>query len=543
MAARHPVALATLICALVCIPLFARANDEPDEEMPGTSLTVRTGRRVTVVGRAAVPYDPPDPANDPRVEGATLQVFDTGGSAGGDSYDLPAAGWNGLGVPPGSAGFRYRGSAADPCRSAVVKRNVVRATCRGAAITLAPPFAGDAGVILIVGTDSKRYCATFGGTTGKNTTGVLRRRNAPAGPCPSPPGPSTSTTSTTSTTSSTVAASCCGAERITLTSSVGTLQIDNISPSFTFPAGIVTVLDSGPALTGQPECRHDVLVPAGGFTIPNFEVPGVNYCAALTTTGCASGGADGKGALWDGGGNAGLAITNVTKEADTADGVCDTTTIVAGTCSGGPNNGNPCAVHPDCQGGTCVGGSGCTTLGAGANTLGQLVTTRTASASAGLRAAVDIPGQIFVWADATCSPAQTPGCCASATYDPPADIEVFTVDFILSPTTDVATGAFVDMNGNLCRRAGAGFDTLMPNGPRSQTGSPLAGPCCTPGQGATLAAVGVLFSGTAPFYDVGFRITSPVSVTSCGAPAAGSCVLTTDPCLGSPSEAFLEPPG
>ena len=201
-------------------------------------------------------------------------------------------------------------------------------------------------------------------------------------------------------------------------------------------------------------------------------------------------------------------------------------------------------MHPDCPGGSCVGASGCTTLGAGANTLGQLVTTRTASASGGLRTTVDIPGQMFVWADATCSPTVTPGCCASATYNPPdGDIEVFASNFILSPTTDVATGAFVDMNGDGCRRAGAGFRRPLPDGPRSLTGSPLAGPCCTGGQGATLTAVGVVFSGNAPLYDFGFRLTIPVTVTSCGAPAAGSCVLTTDPCLGSPSGAFLEPPG
>jgi hypothetical protein len=499
MTARHGVVLAILISGLVCVPVSAGANDEPDEEMPGTSLTVRTGSRVTVVGRTASPYDLPDPANDPRVEGATLQVFDTGGSGGADTYALPAAGWIGLGMPPGSAGFRYRGSAADPCRSVTIKRNVVRATCRGAAITLAPPFGGDAGVILTVGTDSKRYCATFGGTTSKNTPGVLRRRNAPAEPCASPPVPTTSTTSTTSTT----LPPCCGAERITLTSGPGTLQISGAPALPIVPAGLVAVLDSGPVVTGQPECRHDVLVPAGGFTVPNIGVPYLGWCMALTATGCASGGTDGKGTLWDGNGAAGLGITNVTKEADTSDATCNP----PGTCP----------------------------VGAGANTLGQITTTRTASASGGLRTSVDIPGRMLLWSDIDCNPQMTPDCCATATYNPAHnDVAVFAVDFILSPTTDVATGAFVDLNADGCRRAGAGFNFDMPgsDGPTSLTGSPLAGPCCTPGQEGTLVAVGVIFSGGPLFFDFGFKITSPMTVTSCGVSAGGSCVLTTDPCLG-----------
>jgi len=52
--------------------------------------------------------------------------------------------------------------------------------------------------------------------------------------------------------------------------------------------------------------------------------------------------------------------------------------------------------------------------------------------------------------------------------------------------------------------------------------------------------VGIGFSGGAPLYDLGFQSTIPTTVASCGVSAGGSCVLTTDPCLGSPSGAFLD---
>ena len=40
---------------------------------------------------------------------------------------------------------------ADPCRSVLVKTKVIRYTCKGTAVTIAPPPNGDLGIILSVG--------------------------------------------------------------------------------------------------------------------------------------------------------------------------------------------------------------------------------------------------------------------------------------------------------------------------------------------------------------------------------------------------------
>jgi hypothetical protein len=85
----------------------------------------------------------------------------------------------------------------------------------------------------------------------------------------------------------------------------------------------------------------------------------------------------------------------------------------------------------------------------------------------------------------------------TSTYHPAdGDLLITQFDFILSPTTGTARGAFVDLNGDGCRRAGAGFDAAPPgaDGPK------------------TLA---------------------------CGSPGGASCTVTSDPCQGSPSGAFL----
>jgi hypothetical protein len=500
------VALAGVV--LVARPLVA--SDEPDELMPGKVTVIKgPGILAKFVAKPApaTTFALPAAFNDPTVEGGTLAMFDTLSGAGGDTYALPAAGWKGLGNPPGASGFKFSGVLVpgNSCRVVLIKKTVVKGVCRGTGVTLSPPFAGDVGIILTAGTDSKRYCATFGGSTVINSPGKVIRKNSPAVACPT-----TTTTTTTSTTTTTI--DCCGAERITFTTTAGTLRVDNIV-TIPFPGGVVLTLDTTAATVGLPECRHDVIVPAGGLSIPSFDFPGTGFCTSFTSLGCESGGADGKGSLWDGAGSAGLALTNVTKQADTSDGVC-----------------NP-------------PGQICNTGGAGSNTLGKIVTTRSASSSSGIRTEVGARIREITWLDSVCNSAETPGCCTTSAYNPgDGDLLIFQYDAILGLTTDVATGAFVDMNADTCKRAGVGFDSAAPgaDGPKSKTGSPAAGPCCTAGQGASLAAVGETFSGSPPFFDLGFQLTMPATVSSCGVPAGGSCVLTTDACLGSPSGAFLD---
>jgi hypothetical protein len=313
---------------------------------------------------------------------------------------------------------------------------------------------------------------------------------------------------------------------------VGTLVVDNLAP-FAFPSGVTTTLDTS-AASGGAECVHDVIVPGGGFSVPNFDIPALNYCSSVTPNGCESGTGQGAGTLWDGNGTPGVALTDVTASADTADGVCDTTAITQGTCTGGANNGNPCVQPPDCPGGTCTGAAGCTTApsGAGGNTLGDIDRTVAASPGGGVRSLIDIPVHSLTWSDSVCSPAITPGCCPTSTYNPgDGDLVITEFDFVLRPSTGTATGLFADQNGNLCKRAGSGFSNPTPDGPQSLTGAAATGPCCVPGQATTVVSVGIGFSGGAPLFDLGFKSTIPNTVASCGSPGAETCTVTTDACL------------
>ena len=208
------VALVLLTMVLAARP--TGAADQPDELMPGGSVLIRYGVVAKFVSKPAVTFDLPDASNSPAVEGATLSIFDTGSTVT-DVYTLPSGGWKGLGSPAGSRGWKYRGAGTipDPCRIVLVKQNIVKAVCKGRGVELTPPFDGDAGIRLAVGTDTKNYCARFGGTPIRNDASLFKAKNAPApGACPIPNVGTTTTSSTIfgSTTSTTIdpMAPCCG---------------------------------------------------------------------------------------------------------------------------------------------------------------------------------------------------------------------------------------------------------------------------------------------------------------------------------------------
>ncbi len=196
-----------LVLAAVLSGGTALAADEPDELMPGRIALIRTGSIAKFVSKPVTPalFDLPDPSNDPTTEGgSSLSIFDTGGSET-DTYTLPQSGWKGLGSPPGSRGYKYKGlgSIADPCRVVLVKQKVVKAVCKGAGVQMTTPFGGNIGIVLNVGSDTKRYCAEFGGAVVKSTATILKRKSAAApGACPTPGGGGTSTSTSTTTSSS-----------------------------------------------------------------------------------------------------------------------------------------------------------------------------------------------------------------------------------------------------------------------------------------------------------------------------------------------------
>ena len=207
-----------IVAALACIASIlaapADAADQPDELMPGRVVLIKNAQVFKFVSKppTGMTFDLPDETNDPTAEGGELEVFDDDPFRPVSAdFALPSSGWKGLGNPAGSKGYKYKGAGTltDPCRVVLVKEKVV-AVCKGSGVTLPTPFLGQVGIVLTVGTDSKRYCASFGGATMRHDDSVLKRKDAPPPDvCPldlnsSTTIPSTSSTSSTvSTTSST----------------------------------------------------------------------------------------------------------------------------------------------------------------------------------------------------------------------------------------------------------------------------------------------------------------------------------------------------
>ncbi len=143
--------------------------------LPGKLLRLHAHR---VPGEAA----PPE-ASDPRLEGAVLRVADLGEHSELE-FALPATGWKRLGKHAGSSYHdRGAGSVTDPCRSVVVTKHHVRATCRGPAIEIPLPATGDIFVQLAIGDFGQRFCASFGGKTLRNSAKRLLRFDPPPSTC------------------------------------------------------------------------------------------------------------------------------------------------------------------------------------------------------------------------------------------------------------------------------------------------------------------------------------------------------------------------
>jgi cysteine-rich repeat protein len=190
MTKRPVLVFALLLCALSSRTTLA--SDEPDALLPGKVVVIKPGRLFKFVAKppSGGTFALPGAGNDPRMEGASLRVRDTGVPSGGDdSYLLPPQtaplGWKGLGTPAGARGFKYKGagSPTDPCTTVLVKPNVIKAVCKGTGVGLTLPFGGDVAIGLTVGADSKRYCATFGGDLVKSESDILKRTGAPATAC------------------------------------------------------------------------------------------------------------------------------------------------------------------------------------------------------------------------------------------------------------------------------------------------------------------------------------------------------------------------
>jgi hypothetical protein len=338
---------------------------------------------------------------------------------------------------------------------------------------------------------------------------------------------------------------CCAPARIVTTSGSGILQVATLPP-FPFPPGVQTTIDAGSA---DPDCKHNGVVPAGGFTVPVFCIPALGYTSHVEAQGCEAGSGDGTAMVWDAA--ATCADSDVSRVGDTSD-----------------PDGNSCGTL----------GTGCTTTagGAGFDSAGNINTTRgdTVCDGPGVHTQLDIPVISTTWNDND----GTPDCPDEDGMFDGGDLLVSQFNFILSPTTGTSNADFTDLNGDSCSFAGNGPDHVkhcaapeldrpcqtnlhcghcsvttaqdcsapgvLSGCPASETcvagtcldgaltGSPAPGPCCTVGQVTTVVASGMAFSGGDPLRDLIFQNAVPASITSCGSPGGDTCgTLTSNVCL------------
>ena len=350
-----------------------------------------------------------------------------------------------------------------------------------------------------------------------------------------------------------------------------------------FPTGVQTVFTVG-AADSFPTCEHDVCVPCGNPNASCAGIPGceAKHCQAGTrvgmqcttddtdaTTGCPGAICPGcctfdnaNGCIPRGtqgccnqpgfivptffvnilGGlcsrvdqiACGIGVVNtsnpqtgdneVTKNADTSDPGADCTYGTVDDCSSSTSNG---AICTGCPGGVCVA---CTLAGQGVDYKGKIVSTigNGSPDANGIHYRLTTPELSTTWTDGQ-SPAGT--CANGSTYD---DGELLVSQLVLQaqPTTAGATGSFVDMNGDGCKRQGSGF--IAPT--NAATDGPITvGPSPGPlkpqpyngSSGAVSAAVSEVFSGpNSPIRDIGFVAITPQQPIATHSAVSCSCTPT-----------------
>ncbi|MFI5316545.1 MAG: lysyl oxidase family protein [Myxococcota bacterium] len=171
---------------VISTPIVLQREPLSDESLEGGSLVLKPGDALHVSARAPARLDLADSHGDPTHTGATLYVFDTG-SAENIGFGLPASGWKRLGPAHKPRAFRYRGDGSDddPCKSVLVTRGGVRASCKlnGSHTVFKLPAQGDLLVQLRLGIEDRRVCVTFGGKTVRNDAAMVKRRGAELASC------------------------------------------------------------------------------------------------------------------------------------------------------------------------------------------------------------------------------------------------------------------------------------------------------------------------------------------------------------------------
>ena len=231
-----------------------------------------------------------------------------------------------------------------------------------------------------------------------------------------------------------------------------------------------------------------------GFVLPALLIPGFNFCTRVSQNDCGFGVVNGS--------NPQAGDNEVKKEADTSDPGPD---CQYGTLDDMPSPGKPCD--------NSAGGQG-------SDTAGRIkVSKGNGSAdTSGIHFRMLTPGLSTTWSD-------TQGCGPDATFDA-GEALINQLNLAAEPTSAGATGAFVDLNGDTCKRVGFGFNVSvnnndpLRNGPYT-VGPPTVIPMPYGGGSFRTVAIGEVFS-QAPLFDIGFVAITPTAAPTFQGPA-GSC--------------------
>ena len=265
-------------------------------------------------------------------------------------------------------------------------------------------------------------------------------------------------------------------------------------------------------------CEHEARV--SDFVLPPLCALG-SYTVAVEPIGCLDSTSVGTGHVWSG--TACCAPVDVSKVADSSDGLCDDSATMCNMAGAGANQHGAIdkAVSGECH--LAVSdhdGDGVPEL----------------DVSHGMHALVDVPVHISAWASPNGCPDPDQG------FDPGTDTLVAELDLVLTMTSGTATAAFEDTNGDGCAQAGD-------FAPVELSGAPATGPCCTVGQQMTMVAAAPAFTGTPAFLgDVPITVRLPLTITECNElgdspPPLPACTIVRDaPCpLSSPVSEDLRP--
>jgi hypothetical protein len=259
--------------------------------------------------------------------------------------------------------------------------------------------------------------------------------------------------------------------RYTITYGVGgqlqVASIDGGTPGgFPFPTGGTIVQDVSAA--SPPDCVHTTVVPAsGGFAVPVFCIPGLNFSVQVVQSGCGIG-------LIDSNGGSDFTIAEV---GDTSDSSV-TCNLPAVGCPPGP----PSNVLADRDSSVRVD----ITVGDGAADI--------CSGGATVNAVHIIPVQTTTWLsdDFTCPD-------VDGVFDG-GDTIILVIDQNLDFTTDVSTSSWADIDGDGCSIAGAG----------PPAGLTRTGACLNLGTtDIVTVATGTIGSNGSPLFDLTFATRLP----------------------------------